>query len=168
VLKLSFRPVTPTDIDELVPLIVRADEQTANWAPAGWSLPEDHAERERGTWAEELASEDFHAEVAQDAGGVILGVAATKGTWAGEGEGSGHLSTLFVEPDAQGRGVGAALLARAEQWLRADGCDRATLNVLEGAPAETFYTRHGWARDGRHGRFEYFDLATVGYGKRLD
>jgi hypothetical protein len=40
--------------------------------------------------------------------------------------------------------------------------------VLEGAPAEDFYKHQGWAPDGRRGRFEYFDLATVGYGKRLD
>jgi GNAT superfamily N-acetyltransferase len=163
---LSFRPVTPADLDELVPLIVRADELTADWAPAGWSLPPDHSERERGTWDEELARDDFRAEIAYD-DGVILGVVATKGTWEGEGDGSGHISTLFVEPKAQGRGIGAALLTRAERWLRADGCDRATLNVLEGAPAEDFYKHHGWTRDGRRGRFEYFDLATVGYGKKL-
>src|SRR6188472_1883542 len=75
---LSFRPVTPADIDELVPLIVRADELTADWAPAGWSLPADHSEREFGTWREELASDDFRAELAHSVEGVILGVVATK------------------------------------------------------------------------------------------
>lgn len=129
-----FRAMTADDLEEIAELVVRCDALTADWAPAGWKLPDGHVQRELEVWREELAGERFRAEVACEADGTILGVVATKGGTPGRGPGSGHVTSLFVDPRAHGRGLGAALLACAEAWLRADGCDGATLSVLTGSP----------------------------------
>ncbi len=151
--------MTAEDVDDVVALVVRADALTADWAPDGWRLPDGHAERERAVWVKELANDDFRAEVAIGASGTILGVVATKR--------DNHISTLFVEPSEHGRGIGGELLARAEEWLRADGVELATLNVLEGAPAVDFYETRGWSPTGVRDHFEWFDLPTVRYAKAL-
>jgi GNAT superfamily N-acetyltransferase len=157
--ELGFREVTEADLDDVVTLIVRADAQTADWAPEDWALPEGHADRERSVWIKELEAADFRSELALDDAGAIVGVVATKG--------AGHVSTLFVEPAMQAQGIGGRLLARAEGWLRAGGCERATLNVLDGSPAAGFYDAHGWSPNGERGNFDWFDLPTVGYEKSL-
>ena len=154
------------DIEAVVELVVRCDRLISDWAPAGWQLPDGHAEHELGVWREELALDRFRAEVACEAG-AIAGVVATKGSLADEGPGSGHITSLFVDPRAHGRGLGAALLARAEAWLRDDGCDRATLSVLSGSPAIGFYEAQGWIRDGRIRHYDEFDLPTIGFAKPL-
>ena len=56
-----------------------------------------------------------------------------------------HLENLFIDPAAQGRGVGAALLASVEARLR-DRFTRATLRCLHANPdARRFYERQGYA-----------------------
>jgi GNAT superfamily N-acetyltransferase len=163
----SFREITTADIEEVAALVVRCDELTADWAPPGFQLPDGHAEREIEVWREDFASERFRAEVACNADRTIVGVVASLGSTDDAGAGSGHVTSLFVDPELHGRRIGARLLARAEEWLRADGCDQATLNVLEGAPAMAFYEATGWVRDGRRKLYEPFDLPTIGYSKAL-
>lgn len=66
--------------------------------------------------------------------GQICGVAATSP--------DGEVSVLYVDPSATGRGVGAALLAQAEQHLREAGFDTATLKST--ITAVEFYRHYGW------------------------
>lgn len=62
---------------------------------------------------------------------------------------AGHVFSLYVEPGAQGGGVGRRLLEEAVAWLRAQGLDEATLWVFEpNRRARAFYARHGWLPDG--------------------
>lgn len=76
--------------------------------------------------------------------------------WAGFGAGRdadsarlGELAGLYAHPSAWSRGVGHALLTRAEDELRAEGWPDAYLWVLRGnARAIDFYERHGWHADG--------------------
>jgi GNAT superfamily N-acetyltransferase len=57
----------------------------------------------------------------------------------------GHVSILAVARDAEGQGIGAALLAAAEEWARANGFTRLTLSVFaENDRARRFYERQGW------------------------
>ena len=58
---------------------------------------------------------------------------------------------LFVEPGAQGQGVGHALLERAVDWLRAEGAGEITLATEPGTRAERFYAARGWVRAGACG-----------------
>ena len=57
-----------------------------------------------------------------------------------------HLSVLAVTAEAEGRGVGSALLDRSEQWARERGSDRLTLSALvTNARARALYERRGFA-----------------------
>ena len=71
------------------------------------------------------------------------------------GPGTGEIGALYVVPDHWARGLGRALLEAALASLRAAGCARATLWVLDtNARARAFYDAGGWRADGaaRHER----------------
>jgi ribosomal protein S18 acetylase RimI-like enzyme len=60
----------------------------------------------------------------------------------------GHISTIVVAPDAEKRGVGAALLEAAEAWCRERRYRLLTLNVFErNAAARRLYERAGFTVD---------------------
>lgn len=55
------------------------------------------------------------------------------------------ISDLVVLPEGRGRGIGAALLARAEERAEAAGAGVLRLEVMaENREARRFYRRHGW------------------------
>ena len=57
----------------------------------------------------------------------------------------GHLGMIAITEAAEGRGAGAALLRAAEDWARAHGYGKLTLNVFEGnARARRAYERAGF------------------------
>ena len=57
-----------------------------------------------------------------------------------------HLSVLAVAADAEGQGVGSALLDRSEAWARERGSDRLTLSALvTNARARALYERRGFS-----------------------
>lgn len=57
-----------------------------------------------------------------------------------------HLSVLAVTAEAEGRGVGSALLDYCQAWARQRGSDHLTLNALvTNARARAFYERRGFA-----------------------
>jgi GNAT superfamily N-acetyltransferase len=65
-------------------------------------------------------------------------------------EGVGQLYAIHLDPTAQGRGFGRALMVDALATMRGNGWRRAVLWVLEGnAHARRFYERGGWWPDGR-------------------
>lgn len=55
---------------------------------------------------------------------------------------------LFLEPEAEGQGIGRALLDGALQWARGAGLERLWLTTAKGTRAERFYARAGWERRG--------------------
>ncbi len=64
------------------------------------------------------------------------------------GERHGHVSDVVVAPAAEGRGVGAALMAAAEDWGRARGFRLLRLHVFAGnARARALYERLGYQLD---------------------
>jgi ribosomal protein S18 acetylase RimI-like enzyme len=59
-----------------------------------------------------------------------------------------HLSVLAVAKEAEGRGVGSALIEASTAWAIARGDDHITLNVFDGnRRAQALYERHGYARE---------------------
>jgi ribosomal protein S18 acetylase RimI-like enzyme len=80
-------------------------------------------------------------------GGEVVGFVSTGADWQGTGE--GKVYALYVQPAHWGRGVGAALLVRAEEALAGNGFREVRLWVLAGnRRARRFYERHGWFSDG--------------------
>lgn len=64
------------------------------------------------------------------------------------GERHGHVSDIVVAPSAEGRGVGAALMAAAEDWARSHGFRLLSLHVFDGnARARALYERLGYRLD---------------------
>lgn len=75
-----------------------------------------------------------------DQDGAVAGYAYVRGD---------ELASLYVDPPAQGAGVGTLLLADAVERLRADGHPRAWLYVYaDNERGRAFYERHGWRRVG--------------------
>jgi len=57
-----------------------------------------------------------------------------------------HLSVLAVTAEAEGKGVGSALLDRSETWARERGSDRLTLSALvTNSRARALYERRGFS-----------------------
>jgi ribosomal-protein-alanine N-acetyltransferase len=80
-----------------------------------------------------------------EADGVTLG-------WGAREDRDQRISDLWVGPEAQGRGVGRALLAALVEEIRVAGYPQAELETLaSNAQAVGFYQRHGfgivWRRD---------------------
>lgn len=62
---------------------------------------------------------------------------------------TGEVRSLYVDPSAQGGGLGAVLLDAATDELVAQGSAEVVLWVVEGnTRARRFYERRGWAADG--------------------
>lgn len=68
----------------------------------------------------------------------------------------GYFGTFAVRPDLQGRGVGALLLAAAEDRARARGLRAVEMTVIASREELiAFYERRGYARTGERRPFPY-------------
>ena len=62
---------------------------------------------------------------------------------------AGRILALSVDPAARGRGIGAALVERAEAWFKAQGAESAIVNSgQQRREARRFYERLGYAATG--------------------
>jgi GNAT superfamily N-acetyltransferase len=88
-----------------------------------------------------------------EVGGRVVGVVQV-GRRESDPAGVGALRGLYVEPAAQGAGVGAALHDHAVAALHDAGYAAATLWVFTGnGHARGFYERRGWLADGVAGEW---------------
>jgi ribosomal protein S18 acetylase RimI-like enzyme len=61
-----------------------------------------------------------------------------------------HISVIAVTREAEGKGVGRALMAHAEAWARARGHESITLSVFDGnTRAQVLYERTGYRTEMR-------------------
>lgn len=126
---MEVRPARVDEKDALARLLVRARNGITYVPP----VPEEHV----GLIADELFS--YHEEVwLAEEGGLPVGFLAIRRSRT---EGWEVLEKLYVEPEAQSRGIGAALLDRAKA-LRPDGLYLWVFQKNEGA--RRFYERHGF------------------------
>ncbi len=58
----------------------------------------------------------------------------------------GELLVIALLPEYEGRGIGAELMQRAEDWLAENGCTRAwlTTELDQSLRAYGFYKHRGW------------------------
>lgn len=104
--------------------------------PELYPYPTDEINRR---WDDFLADDEVRVLVAEEDGSVA-GVAGCRSEW---------LDGLYVLPEWWSRGVGRSLHDAVLERLRADGCERCHLWVLEhNDRARRFYERLGWAENG--------------------
>jgi len=148
---MEIRPATVEDAEAICRVAIRALRETnaRDYAPdviarlvAGFS-PERIA-----TF---IASRPFYVALAD---GVIVGTANLDGTAA---------RAVFVDPNHQGLGIGAGLMAVIEDLARARAVT--TLHVQSSVTAEGFYKKLGYAAVGE--KFKGSER-TVTMEKRLD
>jgi ribosomal protein S18 acetylase RimI-like enzyme len=132
-----IRDATPDDADEIDRVHVQAWQR----GYSDFIGPEDMigaripADERVARWRERVAGGEIRTWV-YEVEGLVAGFASA---------GGGHLWALYVDPKAQGAGVGSALLAHAEAKLREDGAGEATLSVFEGnEQGRRFYEARGW------------------------
>jgi GNAT superfamily N-acetyltransferase len=136
-----IRPATPADADAI------AVVQTRAWLHAYADIVEpEHMpepEQQAPRFAEWIAAGGEAYVWDQD--GEVAGFATLIGD---------ELRAIYVDPRAQGAGVGSALLDAAVAALRAAGHAEAFLWTFEAnGLARAFYERHGWELvPGRQGR----------------
>lgn len=96
-------------------------------------------------WREILAAAETQTAVAE-VDGRVAGFASVGPPRLGDPDPAvGELRALYVDPPAQGAGLGGALLADAERRLRERGFERALLSVFEAnGLARAFYASRGW------------------------
>jgi ribosomal protein S18 acetylase RimI-like enzyme len=125
------------------------------------TLADRLADFDRPEWRShaEIADGDrraLHEALDQPRAGTELFIAELEGTPAGclllwtledyfSQQWHAHVSVIAVSKEAEGRGVGRALMAHAEQWARARGHRSITLSVFEGnRRAQALYERTGY------------------------
>ena len=81
---------------------------------------------------------------------VVLGFAATRPSRDADATpGTGEVNSIYLAPEAWGRGLGGELLERATDDLRTRGFTPLILWVIEAnARGRRFYERAGWQPDG--------------------
>jgi GNAT superfamily N-acetyltransferase len=143
VLPLAIRPAVGADQAAILFLA----DRLAAFGPTTRS-PAEVAERERRALAVALARPSIGSAVLvaenQELGlaGVLL-LESRRDYFTDEQH--GHVAILAVAREAEGRGVGRALLAAAEEWGRAEGFRRLTLSVFtDNLRARDLYARQGW------------------------
>ncbi len=125
-----IRPADPDDAGEISALIV-ATLRTSNAA--------DYPPEVIAHVAADFAPEAVRGMIARRRvliardGGRMVGTAALEGA---------AVRSVFVLPEAQGRGVGAALMAEVARVAARDGC--ATLRLSSSLTAQGFYERLGF------------------------
>ncbi|MCW3836282.1 GNAT family acetyltransferase [Sphingomonas canadensis] len=125
----AIAPAAPHDAVEVIAL----------WQACGLTRPWNDPAADFAMAAEGAASAVL---VARDAGGAIAGSVMT-----GFDGHRGWVYYLAVAPDARRRGLGRALMAAAEQWLRTRGAPKIQLMVRDdNADAIGFYEALGLER----------------------
>lgn len=145
---VTLRPATVADAEAIAAISVRA------WAHAyadfldarvlAQRTVSGQAERWRG-W---LAGDETRTVVA-GVNGQLVGYATVGPSRDADATSDvGQLAGLYVDPPAQGAGLGTTLLADAVERLRGERFGVATLWVFEqNGLGRAFYERHGWSAD---------------------
>ena len=105
--------------------------------------------RDRSVLADALSSDDSTIFVAADDDGRPLGfIHLTTADDYYDATPTAHVADVVVAGDAAGRGVGTALMERAEQWAREQGFAMLTLNVFTAnRRARDLYAKLGFAEE---------------------
>lgn len=162
VVGVVIRDATPSDARAI------AEVHVASWR---WAYRDDLSaefldglsvdDRERG-WIKWLASDPGAGTLVAEERDRIAGFCSFAPSHDdGATERTAEVLTIYLLPEAAGRGIGRDLFASAVDRLRAFGYDRATLWVMASNDrSRRFYERAGWSWDGTTSDHR-FDCANV-------
>jgi ribosomal protein S18 acetylase RimI-like enzyme len=102
--------------------------------------------------------------------GAVRGFAETRPSRDDDAQpGTGEVHSIYLAPEAWGRGLGQRLLAHASDDLRARGFVPLVLWVIEdNAPGRRFYERAGWRPDGARQPIDFDGVMVDEIRYRLD
>ncbi|HVF68274.1 MAG TPA: GNAT family N-acetyltransferase [Pyrinomonadaceae bacterium] len=144
---VRIRPASAADEDFVVSLMPRLVE----FGPPAWRDAGQMTAHDTRVITESLLDPKPGAAVfiAEDEDGTPLGfIHLHADTEHYIHEEHGHVEDVIVAPAGEGRGVGRALLEKAEEWARARGYRWLTLNVFaENLRAREVYSRLGYGED---------------------
>ena len=134
--EITLRPAAPEDAPAIAGLITRLGYPTTAAQMA--------ARMDR------LAEQEAYATFVALGKGTLLGFIGVSHSLCYESDApAGRILALSVDAQAQRRGVGAALVERAEAWLKARGATAVIVNSRhERQAAHRFYERQGYAATG--------------------
>ena len=140
---VSIRPAVASD----GPVILSLADRLPAFGPSTRTAAEI-AERERAALADALArpSDGSAVLVAEQPTRRVVGVILLESPRDYfTNESHGYVSILAVSSEAEGQGVGRALLKAAEDWARAKQFTKLTLAVFtDNIRAKEVYERQGW------------------------
>jgi len=144
---MLIRRASPADTGAILALVPRL---AASFTPPPWREPAAMTATDMDVVAEALrATADDPAVFVADVDGAMAGfvhVRSLEDYYRRRPH--GHVADLVVAPAHEGQGIATALLARAEEWSRAQGYDWMTIGVFEeNARAERLYQKLGYRRD---------------------
>jgi ribosomal protein S18 acetylase RimI-like enzyme len=142
---LVIRLATPRDRASLVTL---ASRLTAFELPP-WRRAEDIATADAREMIEAVDAGNGDNEVwVAERGSLVAGCLHVLVATDFFGQRHAHVSVIATTEEAEGSGVGRALLDHAESWGRARGFTLVTLNVFAAnARARRFYEKAGWSAE---------------------
>jgi GNAT superfamily N-acetyltransferase len=139
--------IGPGDLDALVPLF---DAYRVFYKqPSDPALARDYLVRR-------LEAGEYAGFLARDAAGRAVGFALMSGSFTSVGlKRIWILNDIYVDPQARGGGIGAALMEAAEAFARETGAGRMDLfTARTNATAQSVYRKAGWVEDAAFLRFQ--------------
>lgn len=136
-----IRPASADDVPALVQVLLGVVRAGASVGFMADVTDEDAA----AFWARFLADPAHVVLVADEgAGGGVVGTGSLVLAPMPNGRHRAEVAKLLVRPDAQGRGLGRALLSALEDQARALGRRTLVLDTVSGSPAQALYESAGW------------------------
>ncbi|MGD9954773.1 MAG: N-acetyltransferase family protein [Candidatus Nanopelagicales bacterium] len=135
----GIRRAAHGDVPSLVEVLLGVVRDGASVGFMGDVTPDD-AEQ---FWSAHLANPSNVVLVAVDDADVV-GTATLALAGMPNGRHRAEVAKVLVRPDAQGRGLGRALLAALEDEARAHGRRTLVLDTVTGSPAQRLYESAGW------------------------
>ncbi|MFN0115066.1 MAG: N-acetyltransferase family protein [Paracoccaceae bacterium] len=134
---LTYRPMTADDIGATIEVRLSTVENAITLA----EMRDGYG----------VTPESIAAGLAADAAGWVCEAAGCVVGFAMGDRATGEVTVIALRPSHEGRGIGAALMARVEDWLFAAGHDRLWLlaNPDPSVRAGGFYAARGWRPAGR-------------------
>jgi GNAT superfamily N-acetyltransferase len=148
---IQIRRATPEDAAAIAAIHVSSSR-----AAYRGILPEEvqlafTLERREVTWREILGTRDGDVWIAEQDGRVLGWICVGTSRDSDAEATTAELRAMYIEPGSWRRGLGRALWAHAETFLRAKGYSRVTLWVFQdNARALAFYRHVGFVEDAGH------------------